>query len=487
MPGVTVTTDVRAGAGDLLRTIGSQYFVVGQTDRGPTDVPVPVVNMAEFTNKFGDIVAYGFLTDELTAYFAEGGTKAWVSRVVGASATKGTRMLVDRAGSPLNTVRLDAKNAGAWSASTTIQIEDGSVANTFTGTIVYKAGLPGEIREIFRNQATPAAFVAAVNARSVLVTATNIGSVTAAPANNPAVLAATALSAGTDDRASINSAAMAAGLDRFTAELGVGAVAIPGYDSSTVGSALQAHEKATGRVALEHTPIAYSKASAKADANTQQAVPNADGAGLFWPWVYIPDTTTGGTKLVPPTGFVAGVRARAIQSLGAWRWPAGVAGRAKFVVGVETPINRADGDDLNANFVNAIRTIGGAVELYGWRSLSADEVNFYSLAARDTLNAISYEASQVLEDLVFGPIDSRGVLTTAIASQLKGIAEGYRAVGGIYEKRADNGDLIDPGYSVTVTAIPTQRKVTAVLGVRIVEAAELIQVTIVKSATNAPV
>lgn len=484
--GVQVRTDALAGDGDELRAISSQYFVAGLTDRGRTGIPVAVNSMTEFKREFGKRVSYGFLTDDLSQYFAEGGTRAQVLRKVGPAATKGTLTLVDRAGAPLNTIRIDAISAGAWSTNVQIKVDNGTVTNSVNLSVI----VDGETVRVYRNHLTPASLVAAINADSKVITATDLGSATAAPNNRPAVLAATALSAGNDDRAAVTPTLLVNELALFTADLGPGAVAIPGYGTDDVGAGVKAHALATGRDGFLHGASTDALAAAITDAAALQVGAGSEYVGMLHPWVKIPDPDLPGASLtVPPTGFAAGVRARAHQAEGPWRIPAGDDYPARYITGVSKELTTSEVDQANEGFVIPIvpRAQARRNVLYGYRSTSSDEANFYHLSSRSTLNALAWDCGQALAPYVFRPIDSRGALVTAVRSVLEGVCERYRAAGGLFEKRDANNVLIDRGFAVSVTANPALRVVEAVVSVRIAEGAELIIVTVLKVPATAAV
>lgn len=479
--GVVVRTGARPGASTVERTPGATYFVVGQTERGSTTQAVEVRSMAEYDEKLGSRVAYGSVFDDLQTFFAEGGNRAFVARVVGASAAVGTRTLVDRAGTPANTVRIDAKNPGAWSANLTVQVTDGVLPNTFSVYI----RLNGNLVEQYLDQPTPAALVSEINTRSQLVAAVDLGSATSAPNNNPAVAAATALSAGSDDRGSVVAADYAAALSRFGIGLGAGAVAIPGQSASAVHSGLIAHAAANRRIALLAPAVGSSVSSVKTTANGLRATTGSDYAGLLYPWVRVPDGA-GGTRTISPEGYVAGVRARAHRTEGPWRAPAGEIAAARHVLGLEAEVTSAEVDDLTNSRVVPIRTRGGGVRVYGWRSLSTDQTNFHILTARDTLNLIAVLAEGRLEQFVFSPIDGRGRLFAALATEMMGIVEPMRIAGGLYERTDEDGNPIDAGYVVDVRQGTTENEVAVDVSVRISPTAELITVTVTKVAFDEP-
>ena len=482
MPGVSIRTATRSGPATPAVPESGRYFVVGQFERGRTDVPVLVRSLAELEVKFGGRVPYGSAYDDLRTYFEEGGAEAYVTRVVGPAATVGTLTLMDGAGVPAETLRIDANGAGAWSTGVTVTVEAGSLPDTVRITV---DGPLAYDTEVYDNLASSADAAAAINARSAYVTATDLGGAI------PAVLAATALSAGADDRAAITATMMSDALDRFGTELGTGAVAVPGYAHGLVGDALIAHAAATRRLALLAPAVGTSIADVDAAADAHSDAEVGEFAGLFYPWVQSP-TSGGATKLVSPEGYVAAMRARAHGEAGPWRAPAGELAVARFVTGVETELTRAEGDRLDEAHVSAIRTIAGTVRLYGWRSLSTDEDNYALLTGRDVLNTVAVEAERRLERFVFQPIDSSGRLLASVAAELVGIVDPYRAAGGLYARVVD-GEQLDPGYSVDVgptvntDAVLRNNSIAAVLALRVSPVGTLIDLTIVKAGLTASV
>lgn len=482
MPGVIIRTATRSGPVNPTVPASGRYFVVGQFDRGRTDVAQVVHSLAELEVLYGSRVAYGSAYDDLRMYFEEGGTEAVVARVVGGAATKGTLTIKDGAGTPVNTLRVDAVGAGAWSSGVTVQVKAGTLAGTYA--LVVDGPLASDT-ETYDNLTTSADGVAAL-IRSNYVRGTDLGGGAPAPA------AATPLSAGTDDRATITAATMAAGLDLFGPQYGAGAVAIPGYTSALVGTKLRDHAKTNRRLALLAAAQGASDADYLAAAN---ALIGLDGeyAGLFGPWVRIP-MGGGATKLVSPEGYVAAMRARAHRDVGPWRAPAGEIAVAQFVVGTERELTRAQGDTLDEGHVSAIRTIAGTTRLYGWRSLSTDADNYALLIGRDVLNTVAVAAEGRLERFVFQTIDGKGQLLASVAAELVGILDPMRAAGGLYERTDPNsGDRLDPGYSVDVgptvntEAVLASNKVAAVVAMRVSPVGTLIDVTIVKAGLTATV
>jgi len=95
MPGVVISTSVRTGPSTATVRESSQLFVVGLAERGPSDEAVLVQSIADFEDAFGGYLSTSYLHPTVEAFFEEGGTQAYVARVVGASATIGEITLQD--------------------------------------------------------------------------------------------------------------------------------------------------------------------------------------------------------------------------------------------------------------------------------------------------------------------------------------------------------------------------------------------------------
>src|SRR3954470_201951 len=202
MPGVSVTTGTISGPSAPARAPSSTYFTAGQTERGPTAAPTKVFSFAAFSALYGARPAFGTLWDDLKTFFEEGGTQAYVQRVTGPAATVGTLAtpLQDRAVTPDDTLNVSAANAGAWSSRISVKVLDGSTAATFRIQVL----LDGIVVEDFSALSSPQAAVSRINAQSLYVRLADAASASTAPTNNPAAtVSPVALTAGTDDRASI--------------------------------------------------------------------------------------------------------------------------------------------------------------------------------------------------------------------------------------------------------------------------------------------
>lgn len=485
--GVQIRNELRSGTSRPLRKTSGQYMVAGLTERGDTSQPIRLTSMVDYARYCGDLVPYGTLFDDLTTFFNEGGTLAYVSRVVGSGATVGTLNLVDGAVAPVPTLRVDAQNPGPWSSRVTASVTAGAAAELFTLNVYFD----GALVEQYPNLASPAAAVTRT-AKSAYIKVTDLGSATAAPNNNPAVADPTPLSAGTDDRAAVTDTNRVEALARFAPELGTGAVAVPGSVTPTVQNGLIVHAAANHRVALLAAARGTSAVGLISTADALGETFGAENAGLFAPWVQIPDGT-GGVKTISPEGFVAAKRSVAHDKEGPWLVPAAGNGAANYIIGLDQSFDQSAGDALDEGRVSAIRAFANIPTLDGWRSLSRDEVNYGLLKYRDLMNTISVDLKNLLNSETFATLDGRGQELSRMNGLCIGYLEPIHQAGGLFEKRALDGSLIDPGYAVeTGPAVnplnQLQHNIAAVnVAVRPSPSAALIYLTVIQVGLTAAV
>lgn len=487
-PGVVVSTATRSGPTGVVRAPSGQYFAVGLAERGPVDAPARINSLGDYRRLFGERVAYGSLYDDLALYFETGGEQAHVLRLVGGAATKGTISLVDRtAVTPEDTVRFDAASPGAWSSRLSVIVAAGTNADTVRIQIT----LDGEVVESYNNLATVAAIVTRF-AASPYVRAADLGSLAVGVTALPALTDADGISltAGTDDRAAVNAASVEAGLALMKIGLGDGAVAAPGF-GETVHAALIEHARTHRRIAILAGPKGAERDDLKQLGEDLAATPGSEHAGLFGGWLQVSDGA-GGLRLISPEGYVAGSRAKAHSDIGPWAVAAGEGSISPYIVGTDLDVSAADSVILHEAHVNPVRVVAGKLRLYGWRSLSSDP-EYDSLTVMDSLNRLVTECELRLEPFVFKTIPAGGKLQSQMAGILIGVLEPIRTAGGIFERRAEDGSLIDPGYSVDVsTNINTietlaNNEIHAVVAVRLSPNASTILLTIVKAGLSAAV
>lgn len=483
--GVDVTTSLRSGPSNA-GVISGRFQIAALAQKGPTGTSTVLKSIAEFESKYGVRTSYNSAAyDTARLFWEEGGSELVMTRVVGPAATRGSLTLVDQATPGVNTILVTAKDAGPASDNLSVSVVTDLVNDTFTLTVTNS----GAVVAVFANITSPSELVIRA-ASNPYVTITSLGSVTTAPENNPVAIAATPLTAGTDDRASVTAASMVAALDAGGTLARGGAVAVPGYSADVIGTLLAAHAKAHSKIALLSMAADDTDVEVAAAGATVTTAGNGDAAGIFHPHLIIPDGTS--TRTVEPTGYVAAARARAHRDVGFWQVPAGDRARVRWALGTATVVDTIKNNELADDYVNAIVTTGARLRLYNWSSLSSDRDNLSSLIARDSLNNLSALISEALEPHVFAPLDGRRHLLGFIESAVVGVLDPISKRNGFFVLMDAEGNTVDPGYRVVVDAPlgaggqpPSEILVSA--AVRLAPSADLIRVEIIKVALQASV
>ncbi|MER7466656.1 phage tail sheath subtilisin-like domain-containing protein [Streptomyces sp. NPDC097981] len=126
-------------------------------------------------------------------------------------------------------------------------------------------------------------------------------------------------------------------------------------------------------------------------------------AALYYPWVKVFDPSSGQTKVVPPSGHMAGVWARNDAERGVHKAPANEIVRG--AVDLELQITRGEQDLLNPVGVNCIRAFPGrGIRVWGARTLASDPAWRY-LNVRRYFNYLEESILIGTQWVVFEPND----------------------------------------------------------------------------------
>ena len=93
--------------------VNTAGFVIA-SQKGPVNEPVLVTSFTQFGEIFGSFYQGYYGPHALRLFFAEGGARAFVVRVVGSGAAKSSVVAKDTQGTPANTLQINALNEGAW-------------------------------------------------------------------------------------------------------------------------------------------------------------------------------------------------------------------------------------------------------------------------------------------------------------------------------------------------------------------------------------
>jgi hypothetical protein len=481
MPGVVISTAVRTGPSSPTVRESSQAFFIGLADRGPTDSAVKVASIEEFEDIYGGYVSYAYLHPTVETFFEEGGTQCYIARVAGNAATTGFKNIASTSGSVA--IALEANGPGAWSDDLSVTTSVGTAASTFT----VKLYLGNQLLMNTFNCSSNEIAVGKINSHPVAskYVIASTGTTTITPVTN---LTLSPFSAGDDDRASVVATDYSSGLTLFGDALGTGAVSCPENASPTVYQALITHANTYNRVAILHGASDDTQSEIISMAQTISGTyEHTEHVALYYPWVYVPTTVAGINRFIPADGYVAGKRSAAHNTAGAHVPYAGLLSQAVFVNGVVTDINKANGDLLDDEGVNAIRVIQNTVRIYGARSLSPDTTNFRYITAQDIVNGIVTDGNRTLESVVFSTIDGRNNSFASVEAKLIAVLEAARISGSLYEAFDANGRRIDYGYTVKCDSSlnPVSQLATGLIkarvGVRVSSVGDKIEVNIIKS------
>lgn len=473
-PGVNVISRATPPARGLQSNRGT-WFVSQVCAEGPANSPQLCRNLGDWTRIFGPREATTPAYDAVDTYFREGGSQVYFSRAVGPNPVTAFLNISDRAGAPLQTIKASAIGPGAYGLTISVQIQNGVAANTYN-ILVYRNNI---LVETSPDLASPTDGVT-WSSGSQYIRVTDLASATAAPNNNPGVLAKTALGgAATDDRANIVDAQKTTALNSFTVDLGPGQVSYPGATTAAMHTILRAAAKAMNREAILDLPDTPTQATMTA----VLAGVNDEYSAAFAPWVTVPGIIAGTTRIVPPSALVAGLIARS-ESLGVSpnQPAAGANGEARFALGVTQVYDDVTREALNGKGINVIKTVFGAVRLYGYRTNADPIVNpqWIGLGNQRLRLAITDEAIRMGENFVFGEIDGQRKFFARVAGAVGAILTRYWDAGDLYGPTPDDAFFVDTGPAVNTPLTIANNELHIVISAKMSPFAEYVVFEIIK-------
>ncbi len=466
-PGVNVLLQDAPGQVSVETDTGA-WFASGLTDRGPT-TPTAIRSLSQFVSVFGVRQTYSLLYDAVESFFQEGGAVVYISRVVGPSATSGTHNLLDT--NSATSLVVTAIGPGAWSANYKVAVVAGTVGGTFA---IHITDSSNNVLEDSGNLADQQSAINwSQNSSYVRIT---LGSTALVPVTASGV----ALSAGTDDRASITDTQWLNALALITDDFGPGQVSQPGRTTTTAYDQVIAHATSHNRVAVLDLPDSGSAGTLESAISTETSRFGA----AFGPWIIVPGITSGTTRTVPPSGMVAGMIARNDVLFGPNKPSAGNAGVSRFATGVsQTPWDDTTRQALNDAGCNIIRPVGQSVKVYGWRSLT-DPINdqswidFGNARLYMSLNA---EFKAGAENFMFDEIDGQdGQTIGGFHDMLGSICLDHYTRGELFGNTPGEAFVVDTGHSVNTLVTIAALELHAVVSVKMAPFAEYIQIIVAK-------
>lgn len=466
----------------------STLFAVGYTYTGLPATPTLVTSLKRFTDIFGKRLNNSSMYDALDAFFSQGGSRAYVSRVVGPTPVNASAHIFDQAGSNVpGDVALDATavSPGAWGNALNVEVKDG--ANPATFYLIVSHDVDG-VLETSPDFGTRADAVTWASQKSKYIRL-------ALGASNqiPRAQSPISFTGGNDDVGNATVTDVIVALTSLDQDLGPGQVIAPGFTNSDVHQALLNH-CSSSRIAnrrraiidLENTDVVADLVSA---GEALQALSNSKlGAAWGGTWPVLQGLTPGTTRTAPPSGVIAGLIARSDRSNSPNVAAAGVNGiPTSQVADLSNEFNEDDRETLANASVNTFARVDGQIQNYGFRSLASidDTVSWWQFSASRLLMAIQAKATAVAKRFVFAQVDGKRHMLAKLEGDVEGEAlKPYYLAGSLFGETESEAFQVD---AKSQTANPNtqlaQGIVRVLIAVRVSEFAELIQLEI----SNVPI
>ncbi|MEU8649465.1 phage tail sheath subtilisin-like domain-containing protein [Streptomyces sp. NPDC048737] len=442
-PGVYVE-EVASGSRPIEGVGTSVAAFVGLAPTGPLNEPTLVTNWTQYVAAFGDFTDGYYLAHSVYGFFNNGGSAAYVVRVGGAAGgaageasaapaavTGGDERAALPQGEPrqLGTFTVTAVAGGSGPLSVEVADPEGEGPAERFKLIVKDGDKPVETFDVTAKKGGRNYVVTQVKERSKLITVQEAApaaqlarpdnqtvALAAPPAAAPATPAAPAAGAQQAGPAQyLGDSADRTGFGGLEAVDEISMVAVPDLMAAyqrgaidleqvkAVQLGLIAHCELMGdRVAIIDPPPGLNARQVRVW-RQETAGYDSKYAALYYPWIKSFDPATGQSRLVPPSGHVAGVWARNDSERGVHKAPANEVVRG--AVDLEIQITRGEQDLLNPIGVNCIRAFPGrGIRVWGARTLSSDPAWRY-LNVRRYFNYLEESILIGTQWVVFEPND----------------------------------------------------------------------------------
>jgi phage tail sheath protein FI len=385
-----------------------------------------VTSWEQYLKNFGGYISAGYLTYAARAFFDNGGSILWVTRIAHYTdptklntciAEAAAAVLKDRAATPIDTLEITAATPGTWGNKLSVTVQDGSRNPDTEFTIAVKEN--GVIVEVYPDltlDETKTNYVELLlNGKSAYIKVDDKHAATTSPANRPAT-GSFDLSTGDDgltgltDQDYIGDSSIHTGLYAFDAVDALNMLCVPGITTPAVITAGIGY--AEGRkdlLFIADAPYGLTPQEVleyrKGTGTYTHAAFNSSYGALYYPWLRINDPLTNIAKEVPPAGAVAGCIARSDQKAAVWAAPAGIdRGRMKNIMGLGYITSRAERDVLYPEGINCVASFPDAgICLWGQKTLQGQSSAVDRVNVRRLMMHIEKAVAKSSQFVVFEP------------------------------------------------------------------------------------
>ncbi|MDZ4764661.1 MAG: phage tail sheath subtilisin-like domain-containing protein [Chloroflexota bacterium] len=403
--------------------------------------PTLVTNWSQYVAKFGGFVPGAYLPDSVYGYFANGGSICYVVslRTLGTSddpaltipaktailaeGDKNFKVLefsAKEGGLIGNSIEVEVKPAAPGAAPTEGEGDAKKTAAPAANEFTINVKVGGQVRESFPGLTTAKGdknVVTVLQAQSEWIMASLFGKGDLAPAAGTYTMAGGKVKTKEislkDYRGSVSERRGLGGLEAFD---DVTMICAPDLMASYQAGEIDMK----GVQAVQQSLIDYCElvrycfaildappAMMPQDIKEWRMQVNYDTtrAALYYPWIEVADMTggKGRTRMVPPSGHMAGIYARVDSTRGVHKAPGNEIIRT--ALGLEVQVTKGEHDLLNPIGVNVIRSFPGrGIRIWGARTLSSDAAWRY-INVRRLFNMIEESIERGTQWVVFEPND----------------------------------------------------------------------------------
>jgi phage tail sheath protein FI len=398
-PGVYVQ-EIASGVRTITGVATSITALIGWAPKGPIDRAELVLSWSDYERKFGGLNRQSQLSYAVSQFFANGGQRAYIVRLVPPSSAAAADQAIAATVTLDGKLTVTAKNPGAWGNNyaivTKVRTDDATrfrllvadVSQTNIGIVVESfenlsmtPNDPRFVETVLRDESD---FMGAQLVAGATAPPTNTD-IPANGANAGVIPPAARLTKGQDgkvlqpDQADFSAAlsiTSGTGGVQFLTRIDLfNLLCVPGLTAPTVLATLQ-------KFCRDHRAFLIADAAVNDTLSTLVNGPNsamtgadAINAAFYFPWVKAPDPLQENRLSdYPPSGFVAGLYARTDASRGVWKAPAGTEASLSGAAGLKTVLTDDENGVLNPKAVDCIRTfpVYGTV-VWGARTLQGND------------------------------------------------------------------------------------------------------------------
>lgn len=392
---------------------------------------------------------------------------------------------------PQDTLKVNAIDEGKWGDALSVQIQDGAQDPASEFDLAVR--LKGETVEVFRNlsmdESKPNHVEIAINEVSEFITVDDLSMTANAALYRPAA-GIFALAAGDDgvtgmtDADYVGDPSQHTGFCAFDEIDALNILLVPGVTTAQVISAGIAYAESRRDVLfIAEPPIHLEPLEVidfrKGKGTYTHAAFDSSYAALYYPWITISDPLTGKTKLVPPTGAVAGCIARSDQKTDVWYAPAGIdRGRIFNVLSLAYNTSRGERDALYSEGVNVIASFSDTgINIWGQKTLQSQSSATDRINVRRLMMYVEEAVSQSARFVVFEPNNSQ--TWRALIRLITPFLQNIKSKGGFYDFRVQCDE------ETNTPAMIDQNQMVCRVFVKPTRTAEFVELNFVLTATGA--